>query len=167
MNALRSDRIILLGLATAAAGALGLAMISQYGFDLWPCLLCYYQRVPYGAVLALALLGLMPAVDAPSRRLIVALCAALLVLNAGIAFYHVGVEEKWWQGPSECVGGGADFSAADLMAAVNQPGRTGCEEAAFRLLGVSMAGYNVLACALLAAAAAWAATRAPWWSAQR
>jgi disulfide bond formation protein DsbB len=162
----RPDHLVLLVIAAASAGALGLALVSQYGFDLWPCLLCYYQRLPYGAALALAVLGLMPAVDAPSRRWLVGLCALLFALNAGIAFYHVGVEEKWWLGPAECIGGGQDFSTSDLLAAVDQPGRTGCEEAAVRVLGISMAGYNVLAGVLLAAACAWAASRPSWWSAR-
>ncbi|MDX2142155.1 MAG: disulfide bond formation protein B [Rhodospirillaceae bacterium] len=166
MTALRTDTAVVLSIAVASAGALGLALVSQYGFDLWPCLLCYYQRAPYGAALVLALLALMPAVDAPSRRLIVGLCAVLFALNAGIAFYHVGVEEKWWLGPAECIGQAQDFSPDDLLAAVNQAGRTGCEEAAFRFIGISMAGYNVIACALLAAFYAWAVARKDWWSAK-
>jgi disulfide bond formation protein DsbB len=166
MIAVRADTALVLGIAVVSAGALGLALISQYGFGLWPCLLCYYQRAPYGAALALALLALMPAVDAPSRRWVVGLCAALFALNAGIAFFHVGVEEKWWRGPAECIGGAKDFSPGDLLAAVTQAGRTGCEDAAFRLFGVSMAGYNVLACAVLAGFYAWAAARPSSWSAK-
>lgn len=150
--------------AAVSAGALAAAYVAQYGFNLWPCQLCLYQRLPYAATLALGLLALMPAVDGPSKRRVLLLCAALFAVNAVIAFFHVGVEEKWWAGPSGCVGGSQDFSAADLLAAVSQPGRTGCEEAAFRFLGLSMAGYNVIVCAILARAGLWAARRKAWWT---
>lgn len=139
------------------------AWVAQYGFALWPCMLCYWQRAPYIAVVVFAGLGLMSAVDAPSRRLVTLLCAGLFALDAGLAIYHVGVEERWWPGPTACGGPVQSISAADLLAAVTQPGRTGCEEAAFRLFGISMAGYNAMAAAGLTMVALWASRRAAWW----
>jgi disulfide bond formation protein DsbB len=163
MQTTLASRSILAALAAASAGALGLALIAQWGFDLWPCLLCYWQRPAYGFTLALSVLGLMPAVDSASRKNIVLLCAVLFIANAGVAVYHVGVEERWWLGPSECVGQIAEISLEDIAAALNKPGRTGCTEAAFRLWGISMAGYNVIACALLALACLWAAHKPQFW----
>lgn len=151
------------GIALASAGALGLALVAQYGFDLWPCTICYWQRVPYGLTLALTMLAMMPVVDGPSRRMIVLLCAGLFLLNAGIALYHTGVEERWWQGPTACAGKPQDLVPADLLAALNQPGRTGCEDAAFRFLGLSMAGYNIIACMVLAISCWLAMRRDAWW----
>ncbi|MDX2224010.1 MAG: disulfide bond formation protein B [Rhodospirillaceae bacterium] len=164
MTATLDNRWAMAAMAAASAGALGLALISQYGFDLWPCELCYYQRAPYAGTLALGVLGLMPAVDGPSRRLIVAIAGGLFLLNAGIAGYHVGVEQRWWDGPSACKGQILDLTPADLLAAVSQPGRTGCEDAAFTFLGVSMAGYNALACMILAGACGWAWRRTSMWT---
>ncbi|MBL8629032.1 MAG: disulfide bond formation protein B [Rhodospirillaceae bacterium] len=163
MQRVHPSSVVLTAIAAMSAGALGLALIAQWGYDLWPCLLCYWQRPAYGFTLALALLGLMPAVDAASRRAIVLLCAVLFIANNGIAVYHVGVEERWWEGPSECVGQIAEITLEDIAAALNKPGRTGCTEAAFRLWGISMAGYNVIACALLALGCLWA-SRKPWWT---
>ncbi len=164
MQTTHPSQLILVAIATASAGALGLALIAQWGFDLWPCLLCYWQRPAYGFTLALTVLGLMPAVDKASRKNIVLLCAALFAVNAGIAVYHVGVEERWWLGPSECVGQITEISLDDIAAALNKPGRTGCTEAAFRLFGISMAGYNVIACALLALACVLATRKPQWWT---
>ncbi len=163
MNRIHPSAFILSAIAACSAGALGLALIAQWGFDLWPCLLCYWQRPAYGFTLVLSLLGLMSAVDTESRKNIVLLCAALFVVNAGIAFYHVGVEERCWEGPTECVGGVGEISLTDIMEALNKPGRTGCTEAAFRLWGISMAGYNVIASLLLALGSVWAA-RKPFWN---
>lgn len=151
-------------IAAASAGALGLAYVAQYGFALWPCLLCWGQRVPYALTLVFALIALAPGVDAPTRRQVALLCAALLLFNAGLAFYHVGVEQKWWLGPSECVGRPQSFSLSDLASALTTTGRTGCEEVAFSLFGISMAGYNAIAGLILALGGAWAAARQTWWS---
>jgi len=147
--------------AVVSASALGLALTSQVGFNLWPCDLCYLQRAPYAATFAVGLLALMPAVDTASKRTAVLLCAALFALNAGFGVYHVGVEQHWWQ--SACTGGNLDLSAADLMAAVQRPGQPMCDEIAFSFLGVSMAGYNVIFCLIFAAGCLFAARREAWW----
>lgn len=151
-------------IVAASAGALALAYVAQYGFALWPCNLCWGQRVPYALTLVFALIATMPAVDAPTRRLVALLCAGLFLFNAGFAFYHVGVEEKWWLGPVECVGRPMSFSMQDLASALTQTGRTGCDEVAFRLLGISMAGYNVIVGLILSGGLLWAASRRDWWA---
>ncbi len=155
--------LIMAAIAAASVGALGLALIAQFGFALWPCNLCHAQRVPYALALVFALIAMLPAVDAPERRTVALVCAGLFLFNAAFAFFHVGVEEKWWEGPSECVGGIQSFTLDDLASALTQTGRTGCDEAAFRLFGISMAGYNVIAGLILAGGLAWAAMKRPWW----
>jgi len=150
----------------ASGGALVLALVTQYGFGFQPCQLCLVQRLPFGAVLFLCTLGLLPAVPTDARRQIVLLCAAVFAVGAGIAAYHAGVEYHWWAGPSSCAGGGGDFSLDSLAAALG--GKTtmpSCDEAALRILGVSMAGANAVFSTVLAAACAWAGTRANFWSA--
>jgi disulfide bond formation protein DsbB len=151
-------------IAAVSFGALGLAYIAQYGFALWPCNLCWGQRVPYALALVFALISLAPGVDAPTRRQVALLCAGLFLFNAAFAFYHAGVEQKWWLGPTECVGRPMNFSVNDLATALTQTGRTGCDEIAFQLFGISMAGYNVIASLILAAGLAWSATRRDWWT---
>ncbi|MCC6912901.1 MAG: disulfide bond formation protein B [Rhodospirillaceae bacterium] len=150
-------------IAAASAAALGLAYTAQYGFALWPCNLCWGQRVPYALALVFAAMSMTSAVDAATRRQVALLCAALFFFNAAFAFYHVGVEQKWWLGPTECVGRPQTFSTADLMSALTQTGRTGCDEVAFSLFGISMAGYNVIAQLILGVGLLWASTR-DWWS---
>jgi disulfide bond formation protein DsbB len=81
----------------------------------------------------------------PGRALIglLAIGTVLAVYNFGLATYHSGIEWKLWAGPPDCTGTGAtlgtDFS---LMTSANV---IRCDEAAWRMLGLSMAGYNVLA----------------------
>lgn len=158
-----SDRAVMAGIALASFGALAVAYVAQYGFNLWPCELCLVQRTPYAGAMVLGALALMPAVDKKSRRTVVHLAILLFLIGAGTALYHVGVEEKWWKGPTGCAGAIADYSTEDLLKALNQPGRTGCEEAAFRFLGISMAGYNAIAALILAGLCVAARRRAEIW----
>ena len=149
--------------AAASIGALGMALLAQYGFNLLPCDLCYAQRAPYALTLVLGLLGTMPVVGAPERRIIIVICAALFAFDAGVAFYHVGVEQHWWLGPTTCSGGAPRVSMSDLAAALNAPGRPSCDQPAFTFAGISMAGYNFMAAVVLALGSAVAATRTTWW----
>ena len=137
---------------------MGLALVAQFGFDLLPCDLCLEQRPAYAATLVLGLLSTLPAVDAASRRQVVLLCAALFVGEAVLAAYHAGVEYRWWPGPTACTGR-APGPDLDLMAALNHPGRINCEDAAIRVLSLSMAGWNAIAATGLAMAGLWAGGR--------
>lgn len=156
---LRSPRAIPALLALACLGALGTALASQYWGGLYPCVLCIYQRYAYGAALAFAALALLLAGRAAGRRL--ALVGAGLAFAAGsaIAAFHVGVEQKWWQGTAACHAPQLPENATveqlrDLL--LNQPFAP-CDVVPWELFGISMAGFNVLASALLAALSLWAA----------
>jgi disulfide bond formation protein DsbB len=147
----------------AAAAILATVYVAQYGFDLWPCSLCYVQRVPYFLVVVMGGLSLMPAVDSRSRRVVLFHLVGLFALGAGFALYHAGVEMHWWLGPTACTGGAGTVSLDDLTAALNKPAHPSCDQPAFQFLGISMAGYNVVASLCLAAASLAAALRKSWW----
>ena len=165
VNSTDKGRLALATVALASAGAVGLALISQHAFGLWPCDLCYLQRVPYALNLLLGGLCIMPAVPPCERRIVLMHCALLFALGAGFAGYHVGVEEHWWAGPTSCSGGGA-ISLDDLATALTQSVLPSCDEAAFRLLGISMAGYNFAASLFLAGFCIWAMRKLAWWDKQ-
>jgi disulfide bond formation protein DsbB len=155
-------RLVFALLLGASAAALASAFASQYIGGLQPCILCLYQRVPYGAVMAISALGLgLSGATPPPRRVIVGLavlCAVAFVINAGIAAYHVGVEQHWWQGTEGCVGaGGAARTIEELRAQILAAPIVRCDEVPWSLFGVSLAGYNVLASLGLAAVGAIAA----------
>ena len=146
-------------LVLACLGALGSALASQYWGGLYPCVLCIYQRYAYGAAMAAAVLAVALAGSAFGRRL--ALIGAGLAFAAGsaIAAFHVGVEQKWWQGTAECHAPQLPANATveqlrDLL--LNQPFAP-CDVVPWELFGISMAGFNVLASALLAALSFWTA----------
>jgi len=138
------DRYLALALLIAAGGPLVTAYISQFGFGYEPCVLCIYQRIPYGVVIALGLLALF--VKKPEIRQLIPLFAGLAFLTgAGIALYHVGVEQHWWESAAPCGAGGglAATSTEDFLAALQKKPEKSCGDIDWTLFGISMATYNV------------------------
>ncbi len=61
----------------------------------------------------------------------------------------------WWPGPTDCSGPVTDFTAkGPLLEQLQSVHVVRCDEAAWRFLGLSLAGYNVLISLALAAIAA-------------
>ena len=142
--------------ALGAAAVLGGALAFQHIGGLAPCVLCYWQRYPYWAAIPLAALAALLAPRSPKLAAgLLGLAAGLFLVDAGIAAFHVGVEQKWWQGTAECGGAqGPSGSLEALRARLLAAPIVRCDEPAWSLFGVSMAGYNFLAALVLAAIAA-------------
>jgi disulfide bond formation protein DsbB len=115
---------------------LGGAYLSQYGFGLFPCEMCWWQRYAHFAALALALISTL----ATPKRLWIAL-AGLAILVAGLlGAYHAGVEYKWWEGVTTCSSTAGSNSLEDIL---NAP-LIRCDEPQWTLFGISLAGFNFL-----------------------
>lgn len=125
--------------------SLGAAFASQYIGGLRPCVLCIYQRYPYGVVIALGLLVLLAWRQPRIAAGLTVLAAIALFVDAGIAAFHVGVEQHWWQGTDECSNLiDPNLSIEDLKKALQEQPVVACDEVAWSLFGISMAGYNFL-----------------------
>ncbi len=141
----------------AGAGSL-LMLLGALGFQflggLAPCPLCVWQRWPHVVAVALALL----AVTALWRvhRAIAGLGAFTMVVSFGIAAFHVGVEQQWWTGFEGCAAPDPGLgSVEDLLARIEATDPVRCDEIAWKLFGISMAGWNGLASLGLAAIWGW------------
>ena len=138
------------GRLAMAFGAFALVMIGgalafQYIGGYPPCEMCHWQRWPH---IAAAIIGIggglalqMGLIGRRYAAAIALVVLALIALSGLIGVYHAGVEWKWWAGPTACTGsafrigaGGLDLSTKVVM----------CDRAAWRLFGISMAGYNAL-----------------------
>lgn len=143
--------------ALGAAATVGGALVFEHGFGYLPCPLCLTQRNPYYIAIPL---GIVAALLPPRlTRAGLWLLALTFLVSAGLGAYHAGVEWGLWLGPSDC-GGGAAPSAGTMGDFLNQLQNTrvvSCTEAAWRFLGLSLAGWNVLISLALAAFAAKAA----------
>ena len=139
---------------------LGTALASQYWGGLAPCKRCRYQRWPYGITIALSGIAMVILRGVPARRLITALCALAFAVGGGIAFYHAGVEQGWFTGPSSCTAPGIEAQTIEeLKRQLIVAPIVRCDEIPWSLLGISMAGYNAIASIVLAIASAVAAFR--------
>ena len=148
-------------IAAVSLGALGVALVAQYVGGLQPCILCLYQRYAYGAALAAGVIGVAVGSHPSLRRLAVAAAALAFLAGAGVAFFHVGVEQLWWRGTAECHAPAFDPNAsiADLRQQLLQTDFAACDRIPWSLFGISIAGYNMLASLVFAAASLWAAAR--------
>lgn len=160
MQALRQNGPRLAGLFAilAASLALGLALLSQYGFDLFPCVLCHYQRWAHIAALVLGVITLLLA-RSGAAPWIARLAAMAFFASAAIAVFHVGVEAGWWKGTEACSAPsfGSGMSAADIKQAILNAPVISCGDVAFRFLGLSMAGWNLVYSILAGLAVLWLA----------
>lgn len=142
--------------AVAAATILG-AYFFQFVVGLKPCPLCLEQRVPYYlAIVVAAVVAFVAAKNAPPMlvKLGFALLILLMLASVGLGVYHAGIEWKFWPGPTECTGELGSFGGGDLMKQIQSTSVVRCDEAAWRFLGLSLAGYNVLISLALAAVSA-------------
>jgi disulfide bond formation protein DsbB len=163
---MRSHPAVAAAALVAAGGTATIlgAYFFQYVLGLPPCPLCLDQRIAYYVSIPLAVLLAFVAARHAPRSLVaggLAVIALAMVFNAGLALFHAGVEWKWWPGPQECSGPIGELGAGgDLLNQLQSISIVRCDEAAWRFLGLSLAGYNVLISLTLAAIATWGATRA-------
>jgi disulfide bond formation protein DsbB len=78
-----------------------------------------------------------------------------MLWNAGLGVYHSGVEWKWWPGPQECTGNPSFGNVNDLQEQLKHMVLVRCDEAQWRFLGLSLAGYNALISLGMAVVALW------------
>lgn len=143
--------------AVIAAGALAAAYTAQYGYGLAPCELCLYQRAPYYAVIAFAILGIVQHNKPHMGKVFLGFTALAFAINAAIAFYHTGVERKWWPSFLEaCTIPEIKGNITDVLAQIEATPAVRCDEIPWTdpWFGLSMANYNVIICLILAIAAA-------------
>ncbi len=149
----------LLSVLTAALGAAMLAgaFAFQHLGGLDPCVLCIYQRWPWAAVIVLGLLAaVLSGRGHHYAEALLALAALAMLVGAGIAGFHVGVEQHWWAGTAECGGTtGSARTVEELKAQLMATPVARCDEVAWSLLGVSMAGWNLIISAAGGVLLAW------------
>ena len=154
-----------LALAAAMAAVVGSALAFEHVGGFIPCALCLEQRTPYYLGIPVVIAGALAAAFGwPSliARGALVVAGLLMVYGLYLGVYHAGVEWAWWQGPADCATSATSGIATDagsLLADLDAVTPPACDEAAGRFLGLSFAGWNVIASAGLAIAAFLLATR--------
>lgn len=140
------NNLTLLAIAGSAGLLLG-ALGFQYLGDMPPCKLCYWQR--YGHVGALIFGALALALPLGP---VFWLAAAAAGSSAVIGAYHTGVERGWWEGPTSCTSQSIEgLSPDELLRQIMDAPMVRCDEVPWEMFGLSMASWNVLASAFIAA----------------
>lgn len=152
--------IFVLGLAT-----IGGFFFFEYVLGYPPCPLCLDQRMAFYVGVPLAALLWLGASFGAARKVLLLgflVIAALMLWNTGLSVFHAGVEWKFWPGPTDCSGPLNTLgTVGGLMEKLQNIRIVRCDEAAWRLFGISLAGYDVLVSLFLAAVAGFGA-KAAW-----
>jgi disulfide bond formation protein DsbB len=116
--------------------------IMQYGFDIEPCKLCIYQRIPF------FLIAVLPIFFIPfKKKSIYGLFIVLLAIlsNVALSFVHLGIENKWFENKL-CTGAiphNGNFESLFLSANTYFHK---CDEVKFRFLNISLTGWDLIYC---------------------
>ena len=146
-----------------SAAMLAIAHAFQTFGHLAPCHLCLEQRDVYWIAMgvgAIATPAMFLRVRSAAIRLDSLILALVFACGAYLAAFHAGAEWKWWPAPATCSSTGA-VSAADLAALLSGAARKApaCDQAPWRFLGLSMAGWNCLVSVALVGLSLTAAAR--------
>ncbi|WP_343289838.1 disulfide bond formation protein B [Ferranicluibacter rubi] len=159
--ALSAAVLVTLGMIVTVGTALGFEHLGGY----IPCALCLMQREPYYYGIPVGVLAIISAafpMPAWLPRLLLTVVAIMMLVGAGIGIYHAGVEWHFWAGPANCstTAQGVSPNVGDLLGDLDSKHGPSCTDAALRVLGLSFAGWNVLASLVLAALAVRGAVKA-------
>ena len=137
-NTIGLDTVRLLALAVPSLLLLG-AFGSQIIGGLDPCEMCIWQRWPHGFAIVLALAAMVVHARPELSRKLTYASLAMMAVSGAIGAFHVGVEQKWWEGITSCTAGGL----TSLDAIMNAP-LVRCDEVPWSWLGISLAGWNAI-----------------------
>lgn len=167
MISLPLDRARWPAVALAASAAM---LATAHGFEFFgyaPCEMCHWQRWVYWASGWIGVLGLLAAWRAVNPHMLLAINVLLGLAFAtgfGIAFWHAGVEWKYFPGPPTCSAGSFNLNGQKLSDLISRPIHVpSCGDATWRFptmrWGLSMAGFNTIISLGLAVASFVAAFR--------
>ena len=142
MNAYRLGGLALVMSMGVILMALGFEYLGGYA----PCPLCLMERYAYYAGIPLLFLAMALVAERPRVAAAIFFAVALgYLVNTGLGVYHAGVEWHFWPGPDTCATAQPlPTTAADLLKGLDQARVVRCDEATWRLFGLSIAGWNAL-----------------------
>jgi disulfide bond formation protein DsbB len=132
-------------LAALGIGLLLGAFVFEYVGGIKPCHLCLGQRLPWPImtiVAGAAMLGLRRGSHPMLAPAAFAAAIAIALWSAYLAGFHAGVEWKWWPGPPRCTG--TSLPSGGLSGGFDPAEIIRCDEIAWSLFGLSLAGYNFI-----------------------
>lgn len=147
MNTMSQAMRLVFLAALGSALVLGGAYAFQHLGGMAPCKMCLWQRWPHATAIAIG------AIIVFTGEVKLAWAGAIATLStAAIGAYHVGVEQGWWEGPSTCTSGGvSNLSPEELLNQILAAPLVRCDDIAWQMAGISMAGWNAILSLVLTA----------------
>ena len=142
------DKFILKSVLLFSITALVSAYFVQYILDHQPCNLCLLERIPY--ISAIALISLILILD-KHEKIISSIIALFFFLGAIISFYHVGVEQGFFD---ESFVYDLDKSTPKTLTANEllkelEKKNVSCKDVIFTFFGFSLATFNTISSLVL------------------
>lgn len=141
--------VVLLSVTLLATFSLTMAYTAQFAYDLEPCILCLYQRIPFALVIIFGILGMALKKLKPAVKIALFLSGLAMLANSALAAFHTGVENKWWVfGEEGCAVPDFTQKPETLMEYIMKAPTVACDQIAWSdpILGLSMANYNIVWC---------------------
>ncbi|MDX1916522.1 MAG: disulfide bond formation protein B [Rickettsiaceae bacterium] len=120
------------------------ALFIDYVLGFEACILCIYERIPYGFIAIFSLLLFL----IPSRlKLLLLLNMLCFFIGESIAVYHVGIERNLWNPSSQC---SSQFSISDELSLedfknhLHNAKLGDCSKPAMHIIGLSLAEINMI-----------------------
>lgn len=143
-----SRKTLWLGLVAAMLVATVAAFVLEYGFGVKPCEMCWWQRYAHwtiGGFAALGWLALRGGLRGFEKLALVG-AATSAGVGLGIAGWQYFAQHGWLPWPPSCVGDPDTILAGvgQLLEVLNNTSVVPCDKETFTLLGLSLAGWNIL-----------------------
>lgn len=116
--------------------AIILAYVSEIIFNLQPCILCVYQRIPYFFII---FLGCLAIYFVKTRKVVGYLIIIAFLAEIAAAFYHVGVEHYIFAEEFTCKD---NSHLSNMLTTVKLA--SSCSQAAFKFMNLSIAEWNFI-----------------------
>jgi disulfide bond formation protein DsbB len=119
------------------------AFYLEYFQGALPCDLCITQRWFHGLIITYSLISIFILEKFINVKIFILIVLSFTWLASAIAgLYHFGIEMNFWSGPDDC-SSNIDFSK-DLLTYLLNKSPIKCDEIMFKILGLSLAGWNAL-----------------------
>jgi disulfide bond formation protein DsbB len=119
------------------------AFYLEYFQGALPCDLCITQRWFHGLIITYSLISFFILEKFINVKIFILIVLSFTWLASAIAgLYHFGIEMNFWLGPDDC-SSNIDFSK-DLLTYLLNKSPIKCDEIMFKILGLSLAGWNAL-----------------------
>ena len=144
----KNNKLILNGILIFSVLSLSIAYFIQYVLGHNPCNLCIIERYPYlGAIILISLIFILNKFS----KTISFVIFLLFVFGAIISFYHVGIEQGFFDESFVCDIQKVEqnLSKEELLKQLKNTMPVSCKEVSFRFLGLSLATINTVISVIL------------------